>query len=83
MLKINAETFVKQLVRANGIGGALKIAEARAKNTHPSTWNNIPFGPIFYQKDKRGGDPKLDVAHLTHLHNWWNHVYCILRKRAK
>lgn len=79
---MKVEQFVAELKKGAGSDRAIKIAEARMRATHPSTRADLPKGPIFTEKDKKGKLPMSD-AHITYLHNFWTHAYHVLRKQEK
>jgi hypothetical protein len=80
-MKIKAETLADTLRKANGFDRALRIAQSRAQETDPKNWINLPHGPVFFKKDKRGNEG-LSEKHLRNLHGFWTHVYHILKKRT-
>lgn len=80
--KIKAEEWAKELKKANGLDGARRITKIRANASKPEEWGNIPTGPVFYPKSKRGSE-SLNTKHLTYLHNYWTQVYNVLQKMEK
>jgi hypothetical protein len=76
---MKAETYATQLRRTVGHERSLKIAARCVQGASPSNWSSLPAGNIFYTKDKRG-NTDINRSHLTHLFNWWTHVYNILKK---
>jgi len=79
-MKIKAEVFAEQLRKANGLPKATQIAKGFAKNK--DGWKNVPSGPVFFHKDKRGQE-RVDEKYWRGIHGFWTQVAGILRKKTK
>jgi hypothetical protein len=77
-MRIKAEVYAEELRKRNGLDKALQIATMRMKESSPNNWQHLP--PVFFQKDRRG-NKVLPEKRLKNLHNWWTHVFYILKKK--
>lgn len=79
---MRVETFVDDLKKKLGLDGVLRVAKRNMDNTNPNNWVNIPKGTVFFNNDKKTSNG-LNEKYLKNLHNYWTHVYHVVKKRMK
>lgn len=71
--------YVRNLVRANGLDIAIRIAHNSKKNSAPEVEATLPTGDIFFPKDRKGGSTKA-LRERTQIHRFWCNVLGTLQK---
>lgn len=81
-MKVKPLEHAAALKRTNGIEKAMKIADSCIRGSSKENRQGVPYGTVFYKKDRRGSEA-VDVAYLDKLNNFWTEVFYILKKQVK
>lgn len=82
----NAQKYAENLynhwtISREGPENALKIAKRNFDNSSPKNWGDLPIGPVFSTKGWGSDRWDLDKKNLNSIHEFWKHVYHILKKK--
>lgn len=83
---MNPQNFAQELYNncnssKEGAKHSLKIAQRNMEASNPKNWADLPVGPVFATKGYGSDKWNLKTRELSKTHEFWKHVYNILKKK--